>query len=265
MSNNLKLGVEVVSAHDLLPGDGDGTVTTFVELSFDGQRHRTAVRDHDLNPYFNERFFFTVSAPSSLPSLASTPPSSTSTAPPSPDPSSAASASPPLPSPCPLRFPRPLLPSREARWRQRRRGLLPHSRRAGAQSVPHRRPVGSALGQNLRQDQFADIPPEPDMSTFFSLFRSQQRQQQRSDQAPPSRVMRMFSSVSSRQPAEFQIKETSPALGGGRIVRGRVVVPGDKPGAFDLVEKMEFLFVRVVKARDLPAKDVTGSLDPTSK
>lgn len=51
-------------------------------------------------------------------------------------------------------------------------------------------------------------------------------------------------------------------MGGGRIVRGRVVVPGDKPGAFDLVEKMEFLFVRVVKARDLPAKDVTGSLDP---
>lgn len=40
------------------------------------------------------------------------------------------------------------------------------------------------------------------------------------------------------------------------------MIPGEKAGAFDLVEKMQYLFVRVVKARELPAKDVTGSLDP---
>ncbi|CAB80879.1 putative phosphoribosylanthranilate transferase [Arabidopsis thaliana] len=33
-------------------------------------------------------------------------------------------------------------------------------------------------------------------------------------------------------------------------------------GTYDLVEEMKFLYVRVVKARDLPNKDLTGSLDP---
>ncbi|KAG6500032.1 hypothetical protein ZIOFF_039846 [Zingiber officinale] len=50
---------------------------------------------------------------------------------------------------------------------------------------------------------------------------------------------------------DFQLKDTNPLLGGG-----------GKAAAFDLVEKMEYLFVRVVKARDLPAMDLTGSLDP---
>nr|CAD1818835.1 unnamed protein product [Ananas comosus var. bracteatus] len=248
--------VEVVSAHDLLPRDGDGSVTTFVELSFDGQRHRTAVRDHDLNPYFNERFFFAVSDPSSLPSLAldatvfhlHRPSLSRSFLGRVRIPASSVPAS---PSDSPVLY-YPL----EKRGGGRGGGVFSRIRgELGLRVFLTDDPSVQPSGQNLRQDRFADIPPEPDVSTFFRLFRSQQRQQQPSDQAPPSRVMRMFSSVSSWQPAEFQIKETSPALGGGRIVRGRVVVPGDKPGAFDLVEKMEFLFVRVVKARDLPAKD----------
>ncbi|KAK9128563.1 hypothetical protein Syun_017360 [Stephania yunnanensis] len=54
---------------------------------------------------------------------------------------------------------------------------------------------------------------------------------------------------------EFALKETSPALGGG--------LAGDKlTSTYDLVEQMQYLYVRVVKAKDLPAKDVTGSCDP---
>ncbi|KAJ4755075.1 C2 calcium/lipid-binding plant phosphoribosyltransferase family protein [Rhynchospora pubera] len=55
---------------------------------------------------------------------------------------------------------------------------------------------------------------------------------------------------------EFILKETNPALGG-------VGSAGDKlTTTYDLVEQMQYLYVRVVKAKDLPAKDVTGSCDP---
>ncbi|KAI7987261.1 FT-interacting protein 4 [Camellia lanceoleosa] len=76
-----------------------------------------------------------------------------------------------------------------------------------------------------------------------------------------SKIVRMYS-ASSSQPAEFALKKTSLVLGGGRIIGGRVI-RADKPAStYDLVEPMQFLFVRVVKARDLPMKDLSGSLDP---
>ncbi|CAA2974438.1 FT-interacting 1-like [Olea europaea subsp. europaea] len=60
-----------------------------------------------------------------------------------------------------------------------------------------------------------------------------------------------------RPPQEdYSLKETKPHLGGGKVT-------GDKlTSTYDLVEQMEYLYVRVVKARDLPGKDVTGSCDP---
>ncbi|CAI8613124.1 unnamed protein product [Vicia faba] len=58
---------------------------------------------------------------------------------------------------------------------------------------------------------------------------------------------------------DYVLKETSPSLGGGKVVGGRVIRPSS---TYDLVEPMEYLFARVVKARDLPRKDLTGSLDP---
>jgi Ca2+-dependent lipid-binding protein len=66
---NLKLGVEVVSAHDLMPKDSNGAANAFVELHFDHQRFRTTVKDRDLNPYWNEPFYFNVSDPASLPEM----------------------------------------------------------------------------------------------------------------------------------------------------------------------------------------------------
>ncbi|KAI7988832.1 Protein QUIRKY [Camellia lanceoleosa] len=39
--SNLKLVVEVVSAHNLLPKDGQGSSTSYVELHFDNQRLTT--------------------------------------------------------------------------------------------------------------------------------------------------------------------------------------------------------------------------------
>ncbi|KAF5454858.1 hypothetical protein F2P56_024492 [Juglans regia] len=57
-------------------------------------------------------------------------------------------------------------------------------------------------------------------------------------------------------PEDFLLKETNPHLGGGKVT-------GDKhTSTYDLVEQMQYLYVRVVKAKDLPAKDATGSCDP---
>ncbi|KAF4369147.1 hypothetical protein CsatB_030768 [Cannabis sativa] len=58
------------------------------------------------------------------------------------------------------------------------------------------------------------------------------------------------------QAVDFALKETSPKIGAGAIT-------GDKLSCtYDLVEQMQYLYVRVVKAKDLPGKDVTGSCDP---
>ncbi|XP_034207091.1 FT-interacting protein 3-like [Prunus dulcis] len=61
---------------------------------------------------------------------------------------------------------------------------------------------------------------------------------------------------------EFSLTETSPKLGGGRVASGRVIHGEKTASVYDLVEQMYFLYVRVVKAHDLPAMDVTGRLAP---
>ncbi|GKD65912.1 FT-interacting protein 1, partial [Tanacetum coccineum] len=73
-----------------------------------------------------------------------------------------------------------------------------------------------------------------------------------------------MTSGSSSQPMEYALKETSPFLGGGQVIRGRVVGGDNRRGrdsTYDLVETMQYLFVRVVKAQDLPSMDITGTLD----
>ncbi|GAB2218352.1 hypothetical protein Droror1_Dr00001572 [Drosera rotundifolia] len=56
-------------------------------------------------------------------------------------------------------------------------------------------------------------------------------------------------------PEEFLLKETSPAIAGAGVT-------GDKlTSTYDLVEQMQYLYVRVVKAKDLPGKE-SGSCDP---
>lgn len=55
---------------------------------------------------------------------------------------------------------------------------------------------------------------------------------------------------------DFSLRETNPQLGGGKI-------SGDKlTSTYDLVEQMQYLYVRIVKAKELPSKDITGSCDP---
>ncbi|KAG2260380.1 hypothetical protein Bca52824_079674 [Brassica carinata] len=55
-----KLVVEIIGAHNLMPKDGEGSSSPFVEVEFEDQRLRTQVKHKDLNPIWNEKLVFHV-------------------------------------------------------------------------------------------------------------------------------------------------------------------------------------------------------------
>ncbi|KAG9444074.1 hypothetical protein H6P81_015414 [Aristolochia fimbriata] len=63
----MKLVLQVSDASDLMPKDGHGSSNPFVEVEFDQQVHRTQTKQKDLNPVWNETLVFNVSDPSKLP------------------------------------------------------------------------------------------------------------------------------------------------------------------------------------------------------
>ncbi|XP_051148442.1 FT-interacting protein 1-like [Andrographis paniculata] len=69
------------------------------------------------------------------------------------------------------------------------------------------------------------------------------------------------------QDSDYKIKDTKPQLGErwphGGVRGGGGWISSDRAAStYDLVEQMYYLYVRVVKARDLPPNPVTGSCDP---
>ncbi|XP_015892149.2 multiple C2 domain and transmembrane region protein 10 [Ziziphus jujuba] len=62
-----KLVVEVIAAHNLMPKDGEGSSSSFVEVEFENQRLRTQVKYKDLNPVWNEKLVFHVKDVADLP------------------------------------------------------------------------------------------------------------------------------------------------------------------------------------------------------
>ncbi|KAI5671522.1 hypothetical protein M9H77_11886 [Catharanthus roseus] len=76
-----------------------------------------------------------------------------------------------------------------------------------------------------------------------------------------------MSNQTSAQPDDYKIKDTKPQLGerwphGGVRGGGGWISSERVTSTYDLVEQMYYLYVRVVKARDLPPNPVTGSCDP---
>lgn len=280
--NNLKLGVEVVSAHDLMPKDGQGSSSPYVELHFDGQRFRTTTKEKDLDPVWNETFYFNISDPNNLHNLTldvyvynniknnnsksflgKVRLTSTS-----------------------------FVPHCDAavfHYPLEKRGIFSRVKGelglkvfiADDPSVKSLNPLPSVEPchhmdnnshtqqiPNLVQNSFSKEKAEK-RRTFHHLPKNFDHSQKpviygidemRSESQAP-KVFQMRSG-SSFYPTDYELKETSPFLGGGQVVGGRVI-PGKQPAStYDLVEKMQFLFVRVVKARDLRSVDITGSVDP---
>ncbi|KAG5040338.1 hypothetical protein AAZX31_05G091600 [Glycine max] len=63
-----KLMVEVCNAKNLMPKDGQGTASAYAIVDFDGQRRRTKTKSRDLNPQWDEKLEFIVHDKDSMPS-----------------------------------------------------------------------------------------------------------------------------------------------------------------------------------------------------
>lgn len=293
--NNLKLGIDVVSAHNLMPKDGQGSSSAFVELYFDGQKFRTTIKEKDLNPVWNESFYFNINNPDNLHNLVleayvynnvkgtnsrtflgKVRLTGTS-----------------------------FFPYHDAvvlHYPLEKRGILsrvkgelglkvyitddpsikssnplpamdsstnsePLTNHAQTDHVPNS--ISNPFPNNKSETRhtFHNLPKQqhhhPEQNYAYSMNQQEATYAANEMKAEPQqpKIVRMYSQSAS-QPVDYALKETSPYLGGGQIVGGRVM-RSDKPSStYDLVEKMLFLFVRVVKARDLPTMDITGSLDP---
>ncbi|PON92050.1 Phosphoribosyltransferase [Trema orientale] len=288
--SNLKLGVEVVGAHDLMPKDGQGSSNAFVELHFDHQRFRTMIKEKDLNPVWNESFYFNISDPTNLHNLTleafvychnksnnsksflgKVCLTSTSFVPyadalvlhyplekrnflsrvkgelglkvfVTDDPSiKSSNPLPALDSSVRTEPKQQKIPNFVSNLFSNEKSESRHTfRHLPKESHTEKKSIPPAAVQPMPNYGFYEMKSEPQASKVVKMFSG----------APP-------------QPVDYTIRETSPHLGGGQIIGGRVIRGENRPtSTYDLVEKMQYLFVRVVKARDLPSKDVTGSLDP---
>jgi hypothetical protein len=81
-----------------------------------------------------------------------------------------------------------------------------------------------------------------------------QKPLKRTEMMPDKQPIPMMPSSLTVHEADFTVKETNPDL-------GKAV---DYNHHYDLVEHMTYLFVRVVRARGLAAKDANGTSDPVS-
>ncbi|XP_074591712.1 multiple C2 domain and transmembrane region protein 7-like [Curcuma longa] len=292
--SNYKLGVEVASAHDLMPKDGQGSSNPCVELHFDGQKFRTTIKEKDLNPVWNECFYFNIADPTLLPELALEASvynmnkathsrsflgkvriSGTSFV--------------HLADAVVLHFP---LEKRGIFSRIKgelglKVFLIDDPSIKASNPLPATDPYMSNVSPSLAHEVPSQVPPvihtnppaenrHESRHTFHSIPKEVYEHHSSAPisepvrhvadpmkpEPPPPRIVRMYSGPSSQQPVDFALKETNPFLGGGQIVGGRVIRAEKPSSTYDLVEQMHYLFVRVVKARDLPTMDITGSLDP---
>ncbi|KAJ0972061.1 hypothetical protein J5N97_020020 [Dioscorea zingiberensis] len=261
----MKVAVEVVEASDLMPKDGHGSANPYVEAELAGQHQRTATVFNSLNPSWRQTLVFSIPDPSSLSDL--TLDLSLYHEPHPPSPSlrrhslgrirlSVASFS-PSPSSAPvLRFP------------LEKRGLF--SRVSGDVSLRlyHLQADDKPPEMPPMEKPTMEKPSKPPVRVFHSIPSDQAKKPAapgpttttasaaKSDPPPPPTVILP---VPVRPPqSEYGLIETFPPIAGRLGYRAK-----DKISTtYDLVEQMQFLYVNVVKARDLPNMDVTGSLDP---
>ncbi|CAI0414432.1 unnamed protein product [Linum tenue] len=285
--SNLKLGVDVVGAHNLLPKDGEGSSSAFVELCFEGQKFRTTIKEKDLNPVWDESFYFNITDPANLHYLTLDAYVYNNVR---------AANSRTFLGKVSIHG-NSFVPHTDAvvlHYPLEKRGIFSRVKgelglkvyitdrnpsmksSAPAESMPQGHQPGREKGERHTfhhlpnsshhshrhhhnaeaSSAAAEVPTTHHVPKYVAdemRAASAEHQQQK--------LVRMYS-ASAGQPVDYALKETSPFLGGGRVVGGRVIHADKTASTYDLVERMFFLYVRVVKARDLPAMDVTGSVDP---
>ncbi|GMH00341.1 hypothetical protein Nepgr_002180 [Nepenthes gracilis] len=293
-----KLVVEVLDACDLMPKDGQGSASPYVEVDFDEQRHKTQTKHRDLNPSWNEKLIFGVSCLSELPKktidvvvrndsksghhknfLGR------------------------------VRISGISVPASESeatiqRYPLDKKGVFSHIKGDIALKMylvddhsgnfPVTEEINNGEGYE-KETPLEEISANANVDDYEENKRGEKKKKEKEKEArtfysvpastpnnPPPPVpapvppqdkpapaeirtdfMRaappgtMFMQVPGRKP-EYEVVETRPPVAARMGYRG-----GDKIGnTYDLVEQMHYLYVSVVKARDLPVMDVSGSLDP---
>ncbi|CAA6663836.1 unnamed protein product [Spirodela intermedia] len=258
----MKLAVEVLDACDLIPKDGQGSASAYVEVEFEGQRHRTQTKVKDLNPTWNETLVFNVADPAELPNrtievtvyndggagrkfLGRVRISGTSIAPSAED--AAASR-------CPLD----------------KRGIFSHIRgdialRIYALPIPSLLPSPSSIPPSPSSPAAAAPPTRRETPTAAVDGRRMRRRRRMIRRRRPRRRSPPTATRgrSTRCPPAaggcrgFGLVETKPSVAARRGYRGGGGgSSGDRiSSTFDLVEQMHYLYVSVVKARNLPTGD----------
>ncbi|CAA7015359.1 unnamed protein product [Microthlaspi erraticum] len=283
-NGNEKLVVEVVGAHNLMPKDGEGSSSPFVEVEFENQRLRTLVKTKDLNPIWNEKLVFHVIDANDLAnktldiSVFNEKRSSNT-----------------------RNFLGKVRVLGSSIGREgesvvqlhtlEKRSLFSHVR--GEISVKHYLTTMAENGENLRRVSGSGGSKKSkkvqNLSSSMSIQQQQQQQQQislhnhnrgnqqQNQQNGQGQMMLplypnqgeikplVITALPTPMPGpgprpvtypngsnEFSLKETKPRLGGSGSGVGGLSSHKDKTSStYDLVEQMQYLYVRVVKAKDL--------------
>lgn len=217
--------MEVVAAKGLMPKDGQGTTNAYCVLDYGGQRTRTRVKHKDLNPAWNEKFEFEL-----------------------------------------LEFPDggvtgdlEINVQNERKSSTGRRSsflgkvdvpitTLPSRPEATRWYPLQKRGLFSVVKGDLGLRMWLDLgEPAKETSVKALVSRGETTKEARADRVPQAMADRVT------VPAEdFAVKETNPDLGKAVDYRQH----------YDLVEEMLYLFIRVVRARNLMGKDNNGLSDP---
>ncbi|KAF7127053.1 hypothetical protein RHSIM_Rhsim11G0053800 [Rhododendron simsii] len=300
-----KLVVEVLDASDLMPKDGQGSSSPFVEVDFDQQRQRTQTKPKDLNPQWNQPLVFSIADPSQLPNKTldvvvyndrkgvdghhknflgrvrisgwSVPPSESQ--------------------------------ATVQRYPLDKRGLFSHIKGDIALKIyavegPQSQFGPQSEAQNSKKFENREAPSLFEENNAKKVderdeYKAYEDENQKQKSKKKEKEVRTFHSVGTGPgpapaPAPPPVQAADPvprtdyaqAGGGGPGPIFRMQGPGMRPelgltetrpplaarmgyrtgdktaSTYDMVEKMHYLYVSVVKARDLPVMDISGSLDP---
>ncbi|KAG5524850.1 hypothetical protein RHGRI_031503 [Rhododendron griersonianum] len=313
-----KLVVEVLDASDLMPKDGQGSSSPFVEVDFDQQRQRTQTKPKDLNPQWNQPLVFSIADPSQLPNKTldvvvyndrkgadghhknflgrvrisgwSVPPSESQAA--------------------------------VQRYPLDKRGLFSHIKGDIALKIyvvegpqnqfgPQSETQNSKKFENgfenreapslFEENNAKKVDERDEYKAYEDEYKAYEDENKKQKSKKKEKEVRTFHSVGTGPgpapapaPGPPPVQATDPvprtdyaqAGGGGPGPVFQMQGPGMRPefgltetrpplaarmgyrtgdktaSTYDMVEKMHYLYVSVVKARDLPVMDLSGSLDP---
>ncbi|KAJ7542858.1 hypothetical protein O6H91_09G015200 [Diphasiastrum complanatum] len=212
-----KLVVEICSAHNLMPKDGQGSASAYCVVAFENLRQKTKVKNKDLNPVWNEKFEFDLSDPEKMDVQVSV-------------------------------------------YNDRSDGIgednfLGRVKILGSWVV--KKGEEAIVTYPLeKRNLFSHVRGELRMKIWYydekkneAAAKTEKTVEEKKQESRPSPPTVVFAE-------EYVLKNTAPMLAS---------ITGEKVTAYDLVEKMNFLYVRVVKAKGLAAKDANGSSDPYVK